>query len=627
MLSIILFLLVISAFAVFACFKFDKTFEEVLPISCMGIILTLFLFGIFNILKAGAIVVCALALLFYVYTIYWIVKNNPKETLKAKIFNLVTPGSVVFAIFSILLAYWNQDRLATKTDEFSHWLDTVVIMSQIDAFGTAPGSTAVFPSYPPAMSLFQYLLEKLNMLCTGAFSEWKTYYAYQLLAVAVMLPFIKTKKEAISNKIATVVLWIAALVMPLYFFSEAFSSLYIDPFLGVLGGCGFAAISLTKNKDWVYTTYISMLCATLTIAKDVGIYLALFIAIYFVIDRVSEGKIKLAVKNILLVAAPALALIAAKMLWKIELAITDTAQKFSAPFDFAGTIATIGGNGNEFQTTVYENFRAAITYRFIYFERMGFNYTSIMVLMTVALIICHLKLYKRGMLKKASAIAGAVIPSAAIIFYILSMFPLYISRFSEEEATNLASFDRYCGIMFLTGILLLFWLAKDSILQISKKQVMVIVAVAMTLLVFHSKTDLLKAYTSRQLVFDSIGYREAVNILAGEINSNTAEDSNILIVGDDADAYYHPILETISKPRQFTFSDVYFSSALDENGTGLSEQDMKEILESNYDYVAVYRVTENLSSNYAGLFDNPSEMADLALYAVDKETGVLHLVQ
>lgn len=625
MLSIILFLLVISAFAVFACFKLDKTFEEVLPVSCMGIILILFLFGMFGILKAGAIVVCALALLFYAYTIYWIAKNNPKEILKAKVFNLITPGSVVFAVLSMLLAYWNQDRLATRTDEFSHWLDTVVIMSQIDAFGTTPGSTAVFPSYPPAMSLFQYLLEKLNMLCIGAFSEWKTYYAYQLLAVVIMLPFIKTKGESISKKVATVVLWIAALVMPLYFFSEAFSSLYIDSFLGVLGGCGFAAISLTKKKDWLYITYISMLCATLTIAKDVGIYLALFITIYFVIDRLSAEKLELKVKSIILVAAPAIALIAAKMLWKLELAITDTAQKFSAPFDFAGTMATIGGKGNEFQTTVYDNFRAAITYRYIYFERMGFNYTSIMVLMTVALIVLHVKLYKRGTLKKASAIAGAAIPSVAIIFYILSMFPLYISRFSEEEATNLASFDRYCGIMFLTGTLLLFLLAKDSILEISKKQVMVIVAVIVTLLVFHSKTDLLKAYTSRQLVFDSISYREAVNILAGKINSNTAEDSFILIVGDDADAYYHPILETISKPRQFTFSDVYISSAVDENG--LSEDELKEILASNYDYVAVYRVTENLSANYSGIFENSAEMADLMLYEVDKETGVLHLVQ
>ena len=625
MLSIILFLLVISAFAVFTCFKLDKTFEEAIPISCMGIVLILFLFGMVNLLKVGAIAVSIAAVLLYAYTIYWIVKNGYKQTLQAKWANLITPGSIIFCIFAMLLAYWNQDRMATLTDEFSHWLDTVVIMSQIDAFGTAPGSTAVFPSYPPAMSLFQYLLEKLNMLCTGAFSEWKTYYAYQLLAVVIMLPFIKVKGEELPKKVAGVIMWFIALVTPLYFFSEAYCSLYIDPFLGVLGGCGLAAVSLAKKKDWIYTAYVSMLCATLTLAKDVGIYLALFIAIYYVIDKASSEKQERKAKNLILMAAPVLSLFIPKMLWKIELAVTDTYQKFSAPFDFAGTISTLRGNGNEFQTTVYENFKVAITYRYIYFERIGLNYTAIMVFMAVAFIVLHMKLYQRKTLGKTSSIAGATIPSVAIIFYILSMFPLYISRFSEEEATKLASFDRYCGIMFLTGTLLLCWLVRDFICNISKKQIMLVVAMIVTLLVFHSKSEQIGYYTSRKLVEDSVNYRRGVNILAGKINSNTPEDAFILLVGKDTDSVYHSMLATISKPRSFTYSSTYFSEWSDANG--LSVEDMKEILASNYDYVAVYNPTDNLMDNYTGLFENPNEISELMLYGVNKETGALYLIQ
>ncbi|WP_028234375.1 hypothetical protein [Pseudobutyrivibrio sp. MD2005] len=629
MLSIILFLIVISAFAVFACFKLDKTFEEALPISCMGIILVLFLFGVLHILKIGAVVIGVAAALLYVYTIYWIIKGGAKSVLKERIFNLVTPGFLIFAAFSMLLAYWNQDRMATRTDEFSHWLDTVVIMSQLDAFGTAPGSTAVFPSYPPAMSLFQYMLEKINMLVTGEFSEWKTYYAYQLLAIVSMLPFAKVKAEATAKKVASIIMWFAAVVMPLYFFSEAYCSLYIDPFLGVLGGCGFAAISLTKNKDWLYTTYISMLCATLTLAKDVGIYLAMFIALYYVIDMISAKRAD-AVSKIKLLAVslvPVISFVAAKMLWKLELTISHTPRKFSAPFDFAGTIATLQGKGNEFQTTVHGNFMDAITYRYIYFERMGFNYTALMVLITAALIGLHIKLYRKSQLTKAASIAGAVIPSIAIIFYILSMFPLYISRFSEEEAINLASFDRYCGIMFLTGLLLLTWLVRESISDITKKQVAVIAAVAVTLLVFHSKAESIRYYTSRQLVDDSVSFRAAVNILAGKINANTPEDASILIVGDDTNVVFHPILATIAKPRSFTYSDVYISSYVDESGAGLSEEEFKEILVDNFDYVAIYNPTDNLVNTYAGLFEDSSEIKDLTLYQVDKESGMLSLVQ
>ena len=629
MLSIILFLIVISAFAVFASFRLNRTFEEALPISCMGIVLVLFLFGILHILKAGAVVVGVAAVLLYVYTIYWIVKSGAKSIIKERIFYLITPGFVIFAIFSVMLAYWNQDRLATRTDEFSHWLDTVVIMSQIDAFGTTPGSTAVFPSYPPAMSLFQYMLEKINMLVTGEFSEWKTYYAYQLLAVVSMLPFTKVKGESTAKKIASIIMWPMALVVPLYFFSEAYCSLYIDPFLGVLGGCGFAAISLTKNKDWLYTTYISMLCATLTLAKDVGIYLAIFIAIYYAIDMLStkwaEDMSK--IKPIAFSLIPVISFAVAKMLWKLELTISHAEIKFSAPFDFADTLATLQGRGNEFQTTVYSNFMDAITYRYVYFERMGFNYTALMVLITALLIVLHVKLYKKSQLTKAASIAGAAIPGMAIVFYIISMFPLYISRFSEEEAINLASFDRYCGIMFLTGILLLILLARESISDITKKQLAVVAAVAVTLLVFHSKAESIRYYTSRQLVDDSVSFRLAVNILSGKINSNTSEDASILIVGDDTNVVFHPILATISKPRSFTYSDVYISSYVDESGAGLSEEEFKEILVDNYDYVAIYNPTDNLLNTYVGLFENASEIKDLTVYKVDKESGKLSLVQ
>lgn len=624
MLSIILFILIISAFAVMACFRFDRAFEEALPISSMGIILTLFLFGMINILQVGAIVICALAFFMYVYTIWHIVKHHDAESIKKGLLNLITPGSVVFAVFAGLLAYWNKGRLAMTTDEFSHWLDTVVIMARIDDFGTASNSTAVFPSYPPAMSLFQYLLEKVNMACTGGFSEWKTYYAYQLLVVIVMLPFIKVKENGIVRKIAGIILWLVALIAPLYFFKDMYGSLYIDPFLGIMGGCGFAAIALRRNKDLFYEIYITMLCATLVLAKDVGIYLAMFIGLYYVIDYVSVKQVDNKLKK-LLGLCPIAAMLVAKMLWKLELSVSHTHQKFSAPFDVKGTIATIQGHGSEFYTSVYNAFREAITYRYIYYERLGFNYVSIMTLMTVAFILFNHRLYRNGRVGKATAIAGAIIPSATVIFYILSLFPLYVSRFSEEEASYLASFDRYCGIVFLTGLLYGIWLLRDAICSMSSKVLMIIISVLFVASVLHSKADTLKAYTSRQTVEVSKEYRSLINILSDKINRNTEEDCSILLVGDDADVPYHPILATISKPRSITFSDIYISSAVDESGISLN--DFKELLASNYDYVAIYRVTENLDKTYSDVFVNKEDIRSLSLYLVDKATGMLKLVE
>ena len=624
MLAVLLFVAVICSFSFFAAVKLNRTFEETLPISTMGIILFLFLTGMVNILGIGWILVCIIAVGLYGYSIYWLIKKHSRDSLKESCFNLFTPGFIVFAILTVMIAYFNQDRLATHTDEFSHWMDIVMIMTGINGFGTTAGSGAIFPSYPPAMSLFQYLMEKINMAITGDFSEWKVYFAYQLLAVSIVLPFVKVKVYSLVQKVVSVISWPVCLFLPLLFFKDMYSSIYIDPFLGVLGGSGFAALSITKKKDWMYNTYMSMLMAVLVLSKDVGIYLAIFISIYYLIDYLSrEGFGK---KNILLSATPLAAMILAKLLWKIELAVSHTVQKFSQPFDVQGTVDTIKGNGNEFYTTVYDNFRQAITYRFVYYERLGFNYTSIMTLLVVAFICLHVSLYKRGQLKKAAAITGAAVPGIAIIFYILSMFPLYISRFETEEAINLASFERYCGIMFLTGILLMFWLLRDMLIDADGKVIPIVLAAGMLASVYHSQKDIISDYTSRRTVLDSQDYRANVNALAGKINEVCEDDARILLVYSDGDSLMEAILSTLTRPRTIDSSEGYFPNITPEDGNIITSTDLLGIIKDNYDYLAVYSGNECLTVKYLDLFQD-GKILNCSIYKINNQTGKLELVR
>ncbi len=604
MLPILLFILILAAFPIFAVARLGKSFEETMPISAMGIMLVLFIFGLFNSLGIGAIVVCIVAVLFYCYSIYCVVKTGiPK---------FITPGVIVFLLMTAIIAYCNKGRYATLTDEFSHWLDTVFIMARTDKFGAVPGSGAVFPSYPPAMSIFQYLLEKINMVVNhGEISEWKAYFAYQLFAVIIMLPFVK--------KGPSIILWFIGLVTPLYFFSQALYSLYIDPALGIMAGCGFAMVTLVGKKDWSYVTYMSMLMAVLTLSKDVGIFLSIFVSLYFAIDWISNHKGETVVRRCALAFIPMLSMIIAKMLWKLELTISHTELKFSAPFDIAGTIATIKGDGSEFNTAVYNNFLGAITNRLVRFERVGINYTAMMVLLIVLFIIFMRNLYKNERVTKATCIAGIALPSCAVVFYILSMFPLYISRFAQDEALNLASFDRYCGIVFLTGLLFVVWLLQDY----TKKSV--IWAIVIVALVFHSQYGPISQYLTKQSVAYSQQYREASNILAGKINANTEEDAKILLVGFDEDQPMHPIIETLTKPRKTTFSDVYVADSCEDKKDNLSLDELQNVLE-DFDYVAIYRPTDNLVDNYSDIFVNSDEIQILSLYIVDADKK-LRLIQ
>ncbi|MDC7278847.1 hypothetical protein NXH64_04945 [Butyrivibrio fibrisolvens] len=626
MLSVVLFIAVICSFSFFAAIKLNRTFEETLPLSAMGIILILFMTGLINILGIGWILVCLAALGLYGYTVFWLYKNKSETNIQEATFNFLTPGFIVFTILAIMISYYNQDRLAVHIDEFSHWLDTVVIMTRIDGFGTTAGSGAIFPSYPPAMSLFQYLMEKINMAITGDFSEWKVYFAYQLLAVIVMLPFLKLKGRSLVQKIVTIISWPVCLFLPLHFFKDVYSSLYIDPFLGVLGGCGFAAISITKKKDWVYEAYITLLAAVLVLSKDVGIYLAMFMGLFYAIDYFSrEGFGK---KKAGLALLPIASMIAAKMLWKLELSVSQTTQKFSQPFDISGTIATIKGNGTEFATAVYDSFRAALTYRYVYYERMGFNYSTIMFLLVVAFICLHVSLYHRKQLTKVSAVTGAAVPGVAIVFYILSMFPLYISRFAEDEALNLASFDRYCGIMFLTGILLMFWLLRDMLIDADGKVIPVVLAIAMVCSVYHSKKDDVLYYTSKSSVNDSLSTRQKVNVIAEKVNESCDEDSNVLVIVSEDEDLFRAILSTIAKPRNFDSSEGYFPATPPGDGEALiSSKELISIIEGEYDYVVIYSVTDSVIANYKDIFVSETQIIEGGVYEMDKEAGKLVLIQ
>lgn len=64
MLDIGLFFAVLLSGSVFAAARFGRKFEEILPITCMGIVLVLFLFGAVGLLSVGVYAVLLAAVCF-----------------------------------------------------------------------------------------------------------------------------------------------------------------------------------------------------------------------------------------------------------------------------------------------------------------------------------------------------------------------------------------------------------------------------------------------------------------------------------------------------------------------------------------------------------------------------------
>lgn len=355
MISNLVFLSLLCSGSVFAAAWKGRKFEEILPITAFGMVLLVFLFGIVGHLYAGVVACAVISIALWLLAIAHVIwKKDVKQTATV----LLTPGAVVFVIMFFCLSFWNFNKLAGIWDEFSHWIDVVKAMTMIDDFGTNPNANVVFPSYPPAMSIFQYILQKIYLWFHSefVFSEWRVYLAYQTLCFIPMFPLLKncSFKKSFELILYCVMIFLA----PLVFYYDLYTSTYIDAFLGILSGAGFAMILLWDQKDILYSVNIWMLCAVLTISKDVGLILSTFLAIAYGVDMIlrseqSEGKNQ---KRLINIAVSAFAVLLPKLLWEIELKASNAKIVFSNKIDLKQLLLVLLGKDNSYRSEVWKKY-------------------------------------------------------------------------------------------------------------------------------------------------------------------------------------------------------------------------------------------------------------------------------
>ena len=113
MLAITIFLLILCSGSFLGTVCFNRRFEEVLPLTAIGSVLSVFVFGVCGALEVGVtFCIIAVIVLYITSAILLFVRRNFKDFLK----NFFTPGFVIFLPAFGLLAFYNRGRLAcTRT--------------------------------------------------------------------------------------------------------------------------------------------------------------------------------------------------------------------------------------------------------------------------------------------------------------------------------------------------------------------------------------------------------------------------------------------------------------------------------------------------------------------------------
>lgn len=627
MLTNLAFLALICSGSVFCAAWLKRTSEEILPITAMGMVCLVFVFGVLGFLKAGVIACLAVAAVLYVLCgVHLIFKRQLRDFLR----HLVTPGFVVFVLLFLGLSLLNYGRLASSWDEFSHWVDIVKVMATVDDFGTNPASHSAFQSYPPGMSIFQYIFQKLTVWFNRAntFSEWRVYVAYQVFSLIPMLPLLK--KCSFRRPLHLVLTCVALFLTPLIFYQGLYNTVYIDPYLGLVSGAGLLLVLLREKNDWVYHGLIWLYCAMLVLAKDVGVMFALFLAAAYMLDLWigrNGAPYYSWTQKALLSCGAVLAVAVPKMLWNWEIKTSGAAINFSNKIDFSILVDVLLGRDTSYRKTVLQNYMGA---QFDNGVTLGdtplvINFFALTVLFLLLMYLLYRMLVKKMPEKKRTVLIVLYVTASQMIAYILGLCVIYMFKFSQYEAVNLASMSRYLNMVFLAAWLVILGTCCDSLCRWGCPRTTQVCLLCAMLIVTPMKN--VSNLLNRSSIVYSTTLRAPYERLNALIHKHCDGNDKIYYISQDDNGFNYWIARFNARPSAFNPNFTWAIGESEYQGgmytqSKTAEQWQQELVD-DYDYVAIYKLNGYFTEHYRELFENPDDIGVNALYKVDKATGLL----
>lgn len=611
-------------------------FEDFLPLSVLGIILIQYIFGLFNLLNVGFYFTLLAILIIYIFSIYYIVSQSSQKDFIKAFFNF----KFLVYIFMILgLVYITHGREITHWDEFTHWGDVVKTMFLNNCLSTNIRAESAFMSYPPAMSLFQYYIEKIQAIFNGSnvFTEWYLYFSYLLLLYSLLFSFLTKLKDNAYLKITLVSLMIA--VLPGVIFTDVWSSIYIDPFLGIIGGFGIGYCLIHAQNKIVQ--YLTIACSTacLILTKDAGISFAIFIIIYYLVYAIHHRQEKRS-SRIYLYASLAGAIFA-KVSWKLKIIIDGAIVVYGTPhIDFLELLRVMTGRAYEnYHWDVFENYIYAVKGSVINICNGWINIGYVGLLLAFALIsILLLVLIKKYRTDVLSNIVVIIVSITATITYMIGMCITYMYNFTQYEALKLASFNRYQNIVFTLLLVVLLIQIIDFISLIECKKISSYIVLSLTTLV------ILYFIAPRGAIY-SLYKRDDIQTSQQmfESDKSFSDQCKSLIDSTDANVYYiaqndfgqkYWSMRYYMRPLSFKSrgsASAFLSQTNDVNTTGIwsvnyTPEQWMDLLVNNYDYVICGLTDDYLSDTFSYLIEGDHKFTDQTLYKVDKKTRRLKIV-
>lgn len=533
LIGVVLILLVLSSGSILCAVTEKSRFEEILPITSVAIVFILFLSGILGNLQLGIVVVLSAALMLWCYSGFLICKRKNRKEFVRRVF---TPGFFIWIAFVSFAMYYLPGMLFDRTDEFSHWGDVVKAMYFFNELSTSPVLESGFASYPPGLALFEYFVTKImSAVMHTDFQEWFVYFGWQLLSFSVMMPF--TSKLKWNKPFMIIGVGLILFMSPSLVHIWIYSAVYADPALGVFMGAGMAMIAVCRHKDsCLYVLFESSICFMLVLIKDAGLLFAIMIFIAFAIDFVMEyRKSNMPFSRLALsIGTVGMAIALPKLLWNYSIISNHVERTFGNAYDWGVIWQVITGNDNTYRSVCWKNYWIAFftTSKEIH----GIAIPAVYLIMFGIFLVLSLGLlgiiWARERALFRSSVITVVLSWINWLIYIVGLVWSYMFKFSEEEAVNLASYNRYLNIICLCLWLFLVYAFLQICIEtfFETRYLTLGVCCAAFLMVPLSN---LKICVTRSDVYRSVSERAPYEKLITEIGNNVPKGERVAIIGSE----------------------------------------------------------------------------------------------
>ncbi len=626
---------ILSSGSIFAAAYMNKRYEVTLPLYLIIIIIVLFLSGLLGSLISGFAITILISCSLLAISLFIVMKH---KCYYATLRNLMTPGAIIFVIAFVAFTWLDYGRMSSTYDEFTHWADSVKVMVLWDDFVTNPEARAMFPNYPPGEALIQYFVQKLYLLLepSSVFSEWRLYFTRHIFFVALVLPFFSgfTWKDSLYAMLSS----ISIVILPLFLYndyhSSFYSSLYIDGFLGVCAGVGFALVIFWKHKDYLYRLYVLLIIALLVLLKQSGIIFAVSLAFIFALDELIIVNADVRRKRCLLSSmAASLAVIIPYLAWYIKAILTKADSVFQPTLSLTRVVNIVFQQNYSYIVDIWKGYLHAFFTRSIAVgsTSTSVSYPVLLIILFVVLVAIITVRHRNEAKRKALMRLHVITTIVLCLVYIVGLAILYLVQFSREEALGLASFDRYQRVIYIT-ILMLSMLGVVIIIQNTTGRRWIILLLCMMLVAIATPWHSVNSLITRKSVKSSIAWRTPLNTFCDDLKKIQGETpAEVFIISQEttgneflAMRYYLRPYNTnpwgtwsICKPDTIKNEWIQTSIGADEWAADIF---------TNYDYVLLLKVNDEFVESYSKLFSDPNRIRDRTIFYVDKPSTILNAI-